>query len=159
MTGGMVVACFVALERFLRRQFSWTVFFLVFIVFGFVAASYQTWHDEYELHNGKAARRAEHVVQLQKFWSEGGVILNDEPTKENFDQWVDKINAWVNNTAAWIDKNMGALARDKFLDTSGMMAMTYSRAISPAHNRAVQNINRLRDNLRYLIDNDSWDHG
>jgi hypothetical protein len=64
MTGGIPAALFLAFERFRGHQLSWLTFFVVFIVFGFAAASYQTWHDEY--FGGKEAQsRANDVAVLR----------------------------------------------------------------------------------------------
>jgi hypothetical protein len=163
MTGGFTAAAVLLVERLRGRQFALRTWLAVFVVFGFVAASYQTWHDQYVQQSQKSVLRAKHVAQLQEFWIVGGRILNENLTKDtskdDFDKWVNSANMWVNDTAKWIGDNMGAAARERFLDTSGMMAMTYSRAISSEHNQAVQNIIRFRDNLRYLMDNESWDKG
>jgi len=43
---GIPAAVFLVLERIRPKPFEWRTFFFVFIVFGFFASSYQTWHDE-----------------------------------------------------------------------------------------------------------------
>jgi hypothetical protein len=157
VTGSVVTAVFYLFERLAARPVRLRTVVVVFVLFGFAIASYQTWHDQYEQQTYKAALRAEHIAQLQKFWIEGGDLLKEDVTKDNFDKWLDKANVWVDRTAKWVDGNMGAAARERFLDKSGMLAMSYSRALNQQHNTAIQNITRFLDNLRYLMDNESWD--
>jgi hypothetical protein len=54
---------------------------------------------------------------------------------------------------------MGKAARDRFLDRTGMLGMSYDRAVNPVHNTIIMNLSRLRENLSVLIDQPIWDHG
>jgi hypothetical protein len=134
----------------------------VFVVFSFIFASYQTWHDEYALNHSRSAVRDSHVAKLQKFYSEVGDLLAEplakDSSKEDVDKYLAKADAWIDDSAQRIKQNMGEAARDRFLDLSGMSAVRYQKAVNEAHNQALMNLTRLRQNLDELIRNPAWDH-
>ena len=78
-------------------------------------------------------------------------------SEENFDKYVKEADAWVTDCVNWINKNMGAPARERFLDRTGMLSMTYSGAVNEKHNAMIQNLTRFRQNLIVLIESGSWD--
>ena len=106
-------------------------------------------------------KRAAIRTQLQQFYVEAGPLIQrqlpKDISKEDFDKYVAEADAWVNTTATWIDKNLGVAARERFLDRTGMMAMSDPSAVNPVHNNIRQNLTRMRQNLQVLIETGAWD--
>ena len=108
-----------------------------------------------------ADKRAAIRAKLQEFYVEVGPIINRKLPKDmpqpDFDDYVAEADSWVNRTATWIDENMGAPARERFLDRTGMPAVYVTSAINPTHSTVIQNLTRLRQNLLVLIESGAWD--
>jgi hypothetical protein len=106
----------------------------------------------------KSARKA----QLQKFYLEGGELLQRQITKEtsdaDFSKYEDECNAWLNKTINWIGENMGDAAKARFLDTSGNLSFSYPNARNEEHGKIIGGVNNFRKNLQVLIiEFDAWD--
>lgn len=162
VTGGIPAALFLVIERVLQRPFSLRTFVAVFLVFGFVAASYEAWHDEYQRNSSASILHQAHIAKLKQFYDEGGELLNRQIpktiSKADFDKYVADVDAWGNNSAKWIGENMGQPAENKFLDRNGIQAGFYSNAINHDHNNVIESIVRLRSNLDELITKPAWDN-
>jgi hypothetical protein len=161
LTGGIVAALFALWERYRNKPYGLRTV-AVFVAFSFIFASYQTWHDEYAQNHSRSKVRESHVAKLQTFYSKVGDLLAEplakDSSKADVDKYLAKADAWIDDSAQWIKLNMGDAARDRFLDLSGMSAVRYQKAVDEAHNQALMNLTRLRQNLDELIRNPAWDH-
>jgi sulfur relay (sulfurtransferase) DsrC/TusE family protein len=166
MTGGIPVAILAAWERWRNRNVTFRFYVAVFLVFGFVAASFQTWRDEYTAK--MAAERSialarDHSAaknQLQKFYTDGGRLLRLLPkdiSEDDFNKYVQECDAWLNHTAEWINKNMGEAATARFSDTVGVITYSSPNALNQAHGNIINGITNYRKNLQVLIvEFDAW---
>jgi hypothetical protein len=111
--------------------------------------------------NAASDKRAAIRAKLQQFYVDGGPIINrhlpKDISKEDFDKYVAEANQWVNDTANWIGENLGIAARERFLDRTGMLAMTDPSAVNETHHAVRQNLTRMRQNLQVLIESGAWD--
>lgn len=167
MTGGIPVALLAVWERWRNRNVTFRLYFGVFLVFGFVAASFQTWNEEHrariaaEQTSAKTKNHAVEKAQLQKFYMEGGELLQKPITKETSDAdfkiYENECNAWLNKTIVWIQENMGDAAKARFLDISGNLSFSYPNAKNEEHAHIISGINNFRKNLQVLIvEFDAW---
>jgi hypothetical protein len=105
---------------------------------------------------GDRAREA-----LQRFYVEVGPIINRQLPKdiseEDFANYVLEADKWVTSTASWINENMGVAARERFLDRTGMNAVSFTAAVNNQHNSILTNLTRLRQNLSLLIESSAWE--
>jgi hypothetical protein len=134
-----------------------TISRLFFVLIGvtFIAASYRTWHEEYQANRSREARKR-HVVQLRNFHREIGPLI-DEPlpkgiSLDDFNAYVEKIDTWVNNVATWIQRNMGEAACEEFLDRTGIQGAAVPRAVNSRHANVILSLTRFRSNLNQLIE-------
>ena len=106
MTGGIPAATFLLIERFRQKPFSLRTFVAIFLVFGFFAASYESWNDEYRRNTSTSILHQQHVTKLKEFYDEGGDLLDRQISKtiskSDFDKYVADVDAWGNNSAKWI---------------------------------------------------------
>jgi hypothetical protein len=111
--------------------------------------------------NAASDKRAAIRTNLQQFYVDAGPIISrplpKDISKEDFDKFVAEADQWVNETAMWIEENLGVAARERFLDRTGMLAMTDPSAANAVHNNVRQNLTRMRQNLQVLIENGAWD--
>jgi hypothetical protein len=167
ITGGIPVAALAIWERWRSRNVAFRFYIAVFVGFGFVAASFQTWRQEY--HNGLAVDHAASYVtnrsatkaKLQTFYIEIGQMI-DTPvpadiSAEDFKQFTDTTNQKLGEIVTWITENMGQPAAARFLDRSSMTAGRYSNAANDVHNTILMNESRYRQNLLVMIESNSWD--
>ena len=165
MTGGIIAAAFFFLERLREKQFGWRPYFIVFVVFGFFAASYQTWRDEYVARVQAEQSKPQpepRKTQLQLFYKEGQELVKRPLSKnispEDFKKYEDEANAWLNKTINWIQQNMGETAKSRFLDTSRMFSFSYPGAINEEHSKVINGLNNFCKNLQTLIvEFNAWD--
>jgi hypothetical protein len=106
-------------------------------------------------------KRRKIIEQLQKFYVEAGPFINSPIPKdapvEVFNQYKAAVDLWANNTISWIEQNMGAPAKERFLDNANGMSLSYSNAYNQEHNNYLNVLARSRRNLTALIENPSWD--
>jgi hypothetical protein len=99
--------------------------------------------------------------KLHQLFVEIGPLIDRQMPKDippdEFQKYMDDVQAWVNKSANWIRQNMGEAARAKFLDRTGMMGMSYSLAVNPQHNTIIQNLSRFRQNVNDLIQSNAWE--
>src|ERR1700722_11326381 len=114
MTGGAVAAAVLLIER-LRRPLSPKVFMLVFLVFGFGAASFVTWQKEHAARsvaeqNTRKGRSAETVRQLQQYYADAVAYYaqaTDAASDEEFKQTEKEADEWATRMGHWVILNMG----------------------------------------------------
>jgi hypothetical protein len=165
MTGGIPVALWVAWERLRSRPISYRAF-VAFLVCGFLAASFQTWRDEYKARDAAeraialSKDRSAEKAQLQKFYTEGGDLLRLLPkdiTEADFKKYNDECDAWLNHVVEWIAMNMGEAAKARFLDTVSYINYTSPNSVNPTHANIINALSNYRKNLQVLIvEFDAW---
>src|ERR1700724_1343083 len=79
MTGGLIAALFTLVERIRGKQFSPSTFIIIFLVFGFAAASFQTWRHEYAARTLaeqtiSKGRNADTVRRLQDYYADAAQL-------------------------------------------------------------------------------------
>jgi hypothetical protein len=167
MTGGAPVALLALWERWRNRNVSFRFYVAIFLGFGFAAASFQTWRDEYKarvIAEQTVAHSKQHAAekaQLQKFYTDGGDLLNRNIPKnindEDFKKYGDECDAWLNRTVEWIAQNMGEAAKARFLDTASYVTWTSPRAVNQTHGNIINALVNYRKNLQVLIvEFDAW---
>jgi hypothetical protein len=163
MTGGIPVAILAVWERWRNRNVTFRFYVAIFLVFGFVAASFQTWRDEYKARISAEQTRAHAAekVQLQKFYTEGGDLLLRVIPKDisevEFKKYQDECDAWLNRTVVWIGQNMGEAAKARFLDTASYVNWTSPNAVNQTHGNIINALVNYRKNLQVLIvEFDAW---
>jgi hypothetical protein len=88
-----------------------------------------------------AGHKSKHARQLQQFYVDGGPFLTRRLPKDiseaDFSAFVAEADLWVNKSASWIEQNMSLAARERFLDKTGMLAMSYGGAVNEQHNAMI----------------------
>jgi hypothetical protein len=109
------------------------------------------WHQKY--------RRPRALERLNQFYVEIGPLISRKLPKNDavaFEAYRQDADTWPKETAKWIADNLGGPAQARFLDTTGLMDVSYSQAVSEQHNKILLHLTRLRENLSALIENDAW---
>lgn len=167
MTGGVPVAILAVWERWRGRNVSFRFYVAVFLGFGFAAASVQTWREENKARMiaeqtiARAKERTATKAQLQTFYIELGQMIDIQVPKdistEDFAKFGAASDLKIGEMASWILKNMGPPAFARFLDRTGMMAVTYPAAVNQIHNTLLMNESRYRQNVLAMIESSAWD--
>lgn len=99
--------------------------------------------------------------KLQQFYVEVGPIITRGIPRNisdtDFNNYIGEAEAWATNAANWIGTNMGIPARERFLDRTGMLTLSYSSAVNGMHNVIINNLTKLRKNILALIESGAWD--
>jgi hypothetical protein len=116
-----------------------------------------------ETTNREKQRLKDIRAKLQSFYISGGAILDrplaKEISDEDFQHYVGEANAWAVDTRDWIEKTLGHAAAVRFLDLSGNLFFTASRAANPRHNEIINALTGYRKNLTQMIEVNAWDAG
>jgi len=162
MTGGIAAALILVIERLRRDQLPVRTF-IVFLVFGFIAASFTTWRHEHTARIlaeqiGPKARNPATVQQLQDYYAEAVSLYmqaNSAKSDDDFKKAEKEANEWANDMGHWIISNMGNGA--------------YTRMIQPPQPPPVITnekqdrvqllfmLSVIRDNLGKFIESPAWD--
>jgi hypothetical protein len=106
-------------------------------------------------------KRAEIRTKLQQFYVDAGPIITRTLPKDihdiDFEKYAGEAEVWATNTANWIGVNMGIPARERFLDRTGMLTLSYEAAVNEKHNSIINSLTTLRKNLLALIESGVWD--
>jgi hypothetical protein len=163
MTGGIPVALFVLMERLVRRRpFSPKTFFLIFIVFGFTAASYKTWHDEFATRIERSAAREAHIKQLKIFYVRADnfyrqlVSMPKNITAENYKNVQKQIDAFSQELEHWVSSNLGPAANAHLMVSPGKLKPV-AFGISQDHDSTIAAIVAVKEGIDDLISNPIWD--
>ena len=153
-------------ERWKNRTVSFRFYVVVFLAFGFVAASFQTWRQEhYERIKAEQTLKPRErdpavVEQLQKFYSEAAtfnrrVLVALQGPDEEFNRIDGEFLVWTNGVDAWIKSNMAPAA----LDRVGQISPSSQQyvGVSQQRNALAYGTMMIRDNLKALIENPAWD--
>ncbi len=106
----------------------------------------------------RVTRNPEIPRKLREFYATSDQFANfNLDDREEFPEWERGLQSWYNETYGWISENMSAAALSRFKDTSNILPVRYSEAISKAHNNLVSQMRKFRSNLEELIQNESWD--
>jgi hypothetical protein len=130
-------------------------------------APYWIWKEEREradklAEHGKNDRiRGERRERLQRFYKAGldlerRRLPKDTSTAADVDAWVEEVDTWANDIARWLESNVSEGARARFIDLTGMMAMSWSLALNEKHERSHNSLTRLLKNLLSIIEGDAW---
>ncbi len=100
------------------------------------------------------------VSALQQFHEQILILinkpLNKDASEEEIKGYVQQAESLVTTQAVWIEKAIGRPTKNKFIDTSGGLSLSYSRAINKIHNNVIGNLNRIKENLEQIIESDNW---
>ncbi len=163
MTGGIPAAIFLLAERIRKKQFEWRAFFIVFIVIGFFAASFQTWRDEYAHKSAAEAIREQHVAMLKQFYAETNDLWREvysipqNISPEDYKKLIDKADTLSRRLEDWVRTNMGPGANAHLLRIPTAPGPTYSSAISKNHNSELNALASTKQAIEDLITNPAWD--
>jgi hypothetical protein len=140
-------------EHWKGRSLSWRTYVAVFLVFGFVAASFQTWRAERV--EGAHARNPAIVQQLQKFYVEAEeyrrtIEQATGPARETVQREADE---WAEGVGHWIIDNMGMAAYVRLIK----LPEGQSKYGTDESHRTQAMLALIRDNLEKLIENGAWD--
>ena len=82
----------------------------------------------------------------------------DLQSEDEFPEWKNKTNAWYKETVDWITENMSEAAVSRFTDTyTNTIRVKNSAAVNDEHDNLVNSVNKIRSNLKDLIENEAWD--
>jgi hypothetical protein len=160
MTGGLIAALFTLVERIRGKQFSPLTFILVFLVFGFGAASFQTWRHEYQarLQAEQSVSRAATIKQLQKYYSEAAqfarlAALSTTAADDQYAALLKEVDSWSKDSGAWIIQNMGEAAYYRVIHVENIPDIN-----AVPQRRQLEIVMRtIRDNIGHLLENPTWD--
>jgi len=136
MTGGIPVAIFAAWERFRGKSFEWRTYFFIFIILGFYAASYETWHDEHVLRNvvetklqrTKADSTA--IDAIATLIDEAEAIQLTFITTDNAELIRDQYADWFARTNKLLIEKLGASYGTTFRSAPGVMNIPMNHSVA-----------------------------
>jgi hypothetical protein len=154
-TGSVPVMILGFWERWKGRSVSRRFYFVLFLAFGFAAASFQTWRQERSerIHSRDAAI----ILQLQKYYVEAeehrrSVAESQTASDQEFDAVKQEADHWSNDLGHWIVDNMGWPAYVQLIKTPQERPPPGDRA------QLLFMVTMIRDNPEKLIENPAWDN-
>jgi hypothetical protein len=163
MTGGLIAALFTLVERIRGKQFSPSTFIIIFLVFGFAAASFQTWRHEYAARTLaeqtiSKGRNADTVRRLQDYYADAAqfyIQITDAKSDAEFQQTEKAFEGWAHGMGQWVIKNMGSGAYIRLIDSS--QPAPVMKNVKPERAELILTIGIIRDNLAKFVENPAWD--
>jgi hypothetical protein len=160
MTGGIPAALALVIERLRKVQMPVRTFVIVFLAFGFVAASFATWRNE---HVARVAavnkgRNPAVVRQLQEYYAEAGsfyVQITSAETDKEFNEANKSAEEWATQMGHWVTENMGNGAYVRLIQTP-RPPPTVGK-VRPDRAESAFMFAVIRDNLSMFVENPAWD--
>jgi hypothetical protein len=154
-TGSVPVMIVGAWEHWKGRSVSWRFYVVVFLAFGFTAASFQTWRQDRS--ERTHFRDAALVQQLQNYYVEAenqrrSVLEAQRASDQEFQVVKKKAETWAEDVGHWIIETMGWPAYVRLIKVP-------EEKLGGRDERAqlLFMITLIRDNLERLIENNAWD--
>jgi hypothetical protein len=162
MTGGIAAALILVIERLRRDQLPVRTF-IVFLVFGFIAASFMTWRHEHTARIlaeqiGPKARNAATVQQLQDYYAEAVSLYmqaNTAKSDDDFKNTEKEANEWANDVGHWITSNMGNGAYSKMIQPPQPTPIITN--VKQDRVQLLFMLSVIRDNLGKFVESPAWD--
>jgi hypothetical protein len=154
-TGSVPVMVVGFWERWRGRPLSRRAYFALFLAFGLLAASFQTWRQEHS-----TSSRAATVAGLKKFYAESDGLFRECMGIKNADgykAYEAKANDFSIRLEKWVTENMGPGANARLLRFSMPPNLGLKTAISQEHNSSIVAIMQIKENIAGLIENPVWD--
>ena len=162
MTGGLLSALVLVIERVRKNTISVWLFVLLFLVFGFAASSFTTWRNEHaarvKAEQMPKGRNPATVRQLQDFYADAASYyreVSDAKTDREFQELKAAINKWGDKLRTWTLLNMGTGASVRIIQPS--------KSSPPLDNAKTERAELLRilaivrDNLAAFVESPAWD--
>jgi hypothetical protein len=125
------------------------------LVVRFIRAPALVYWEQRQKADALAENKSKTKAQLEQFYMNCGYIIKAIVPRDDeaeFQKYAGNTNLWLGDAAKWIEENMGAFARERFLDRTGMMAAYVQGAVNEKHSTIIQNLTRHRQNLKAMID-------
>jgi hypothetical protein len=162
MTGGIAAALVLVIERLRRDQLPVRTF-IVFLVFGFIAASFMTWRHEHAARIlaeqiGPKARNPATVKQLQEYYAEAVSFYLQANSAKSDDEFKDtekEATEWAVGMGKWIISNMGNGAYTRMLQPPQPPPVITN--VKQDRVQLLFMISLIRENLAKFVESPAWD--
>jgi hypothetical protein len=165
-TGSLPVLVLAFWERWKGRTVSFRLFVVVFLAFGLLAASFETWRFEVvartnaEKALSSAAKRDTTVIALKAFYAEADVLFRESlavKTPDELKKYDAKADDFSRRLEKWVTENMGAAANARLMRYSMPPNLTFRTAIGQDHSSSIVAIMPMKENIAAIIENSAWD--
>ena len=160
MTGGIPAALALVIERLRKMQMPIRTFVIVFLAFGFAAASFATWRNEHVARMAAAnkGRNPAVVRQLQEYYAEAGAAymqITSAKTDKEFNEAKKSAEEWATEMGGWVTANMGNGAYVRLIQTPHPPPTVDKVRPDRADSAFIFAV--IRDNLAVFVENPAWD--
>lgn len=160
MTGGIPAALALVIERLRKAQMPVRTFAVVFLAFGFLAASFASWRNEHVARMAaiNKGRNPTVVRQLQEYYAEAGsayVQITSAKTDKEFNEARKSAEEWATEMGHWVTENMGNGAYVRLIQTPHPPPTVDKVKSERADSAFIFAV--IRDNLAMFVENPAWD--